>query len=351
MSSLINKKILKIIVITIALVIAAYLILPVSYPLLVAFLVALLLAPIVRWFKKTLNIKRELAVTIVFIMFILLIILISYLIVTQLIYQGVQFIENSPIYIMDITEGWDSFIQNIESAFSDLPDAIISTINEQIIVFLNELRSNANQVDIISTITAGVAKIPGYFVSFIVFIIALFLFMIEMPKLRHSFYNKFTEETSNRLQIMIKRFSNAIFGFLKAQFIVSVPIFLISLIGLFIITPDVALTMALVIWIIDFIPFIGSIVILSPWAIYLMLVGDTDTGIKLLILAGVLLIIRRTVEPKVMGKQIGLSPLLTLISMYLGAQFFGLIGLIIGPLSIIAFTSAKEAGVINGKKI
>jgi predicted PurR-regulated permease PerM len=72
-----------------------------------------------------------------------------------------------------------------------------------------------------------------------------------------------------------------------------------------------------------------------------------STGSKLLILAAVLLIIRRTVEPKVMGKHIGLSPLATLIAMYLGLMLFGVIGFIIGPLLVIAFTSAKEAGIIK----
>lgn len=64
-------------------------------------------------------------------------------------------------------------------------------------------------------------------------------------------------------------------------------------------------------------------------------------------LAAILLIIRRTVEPKVMGDQIGLPPLPTLIGLWLGLYFFGIIGLIIGPLSIIAILSAKEAGLIK----
>lgn len=71
-------------------------------------------------------------------------------------------------------------------------------------------------------------------------------------------------------------------------------------------------------------------------------------GIQLSILAVILLAIRRTVEPKVMGKHIGLSPLATLISMYIGLKLFGLLGFIIGPICVILFTSAKEAGIIKG---
>jgi predicted PurR-regulated permease PerM len=105
--------------------------------------------------------------------------------------------------------------------------------------------------------------------------------------------------------------------------------------------------MSIIIWIIDFIPIIGSIVILGPWALFHLLTGDLAMGTQLAILAAVLLIIRRTVEPKVMGTHIGLSPLATLIAMYLGLKLIGILGFIIGPLLVIAFNSAKEAGLIR----
>jgi sporulation integral membrane protein YtvI len=146
---------------------------------------------------------------------------------------------------------------------------------------------------------------------------------------------------------MTSRLSYVIWGFFKAQFLVSIIIFIVSLLGLLLIVPEVALLMAFIIWIIDFIPLIGSIAILAPWAIFQLIAGNTTIGTQLLILAAVLLIIRRTVEPKVMGQQIGLSPLATLIAMYLGLMLFGVMGFVIGPFLVIAFTSAKEAGIIK----
>ncbi|MFP3472205.1 AI-2E family transporter, partial [Micrococcus sp. SIMBA_144] len=84
--------------------------------------------------------------------------------------------------------------------------------------------------------------------------------------------------------------------FFKAHFLVSIIIFVVSLIGLLLITPKVALLMAFIIWVIDFIPIIGSIVILGPWAIYYLITGDIATGSQMAILAVGLLVIRRTVE-------------------------------------------------------
>src|SRR5699024_9962685 len=98
---------------------------------------------------------------------------------------------------------------------------------------------------------------------------------------------------------------------------------------------------------IDLIPIIGSIIILGPWSLFMFLAGDTQMGIQLAILAIILLAIRRTVEPKVMGQHIGLSPLATLIAMFLGIKLLGILGFILGPIVVITFTSAKEAGIIK----
>src|SRR5699024_11213497 len=162
-----------------------------------------------------------------------------------------------------------------------------------------------------------------------------------------SFFNLLTEQTAKKVTFMNKRLSTVFFGFIKAQFLISIIIFIASFIGLLFITPDMALLMSLIIWAIDLIPIIGSIIILGPWAIYMFLVGKIAMGVKLSILAILLLIIRRMIEPKFMGTYIGLSPLATLISMFIGLKLIGFLGLFIGPLVIIMITSAKEAGIIR----
>ncbi|GAF22694.1 membrane protein [Bacillus sp. JCM 19047] len=78
-----------------------------------------------------------------------------------------------------------------------------------------------------------------------------------------------------------------------------------------------------------------------------MILGNTAQGIQLIVLALVLLIIRRIIEPKVLGDSIGLNALPTVLSMYFGFVFFNVIGLILGPFVYIAIRSAKEAGLFQ----
>jgi sporulation integral membrane protein YtvI len=255
--------------------------------------------------------------------------------------------ENAPVYINDINTAWLKIERNLSAASEDLPTEVVEEISKNVESFLtkmkNDLRNKVNFENIKNLIT----NIPSYLVSFLVYLIALFLFMIEIPSITKRFYSHLTTKTADKVTFMTSRLTYVVFGFMKAQFLVSIIIFVVSLIGLLFISPEVALLMSLLIWIIDFIPIIGSIVILGPWSVFQLLTGDIALGTKLAILAAILLIIRRTVEPKVMGQHIGLSPLSTLIAMYLGLKLLGILGFIVGPLVVIAFNSAREAGIIK----
>src|SRR5690606_7893419 len=88
--------------------------------------------------------------------------------------------------------------------------------------------------------------------------------------------------------------------------------------------------------IVDLIPYLGTGFILWPWTIIAFLFGSTELGIGLIILYVVVVIQRNIVEPKILSANIGLDPLSTLIAIYLGFQFFGALGLILGPVLLIA---------------
>jgi sporulation integral membrane protein YtvI len=342
-----TKKTFIILLSIIAIVVAGYFILPISIPLIAAFVTALILSPAVNALHKRAKIKRNIAVMFVFTLFVLFIGFTGYYITTQVITQGTQIVENLPQYINDINRAWWNFQRNLEAEYETLPPELVKEINDHVSQTLVTIRTTIADRNLINDVASIITSIPGYLVTFIVYLIALFLFLLELPSLKNKAFSYLSDRTKEKVNFMTSRLSYVIWGFFKAQFLVSIIIFIVSLIGLLLIVPEVALLMAFIIWIIDFIPLIGSIAILAPWAIFQLIAGNVNIGTQLLILAAVLLIIRRTVEPKVMGQQIGLSPLATLIAMYLGLMLFGVMGFVIGPLIVIAFTSAKEAGIIK----
>ncbi|WP_184403578.1 sporulation integral membrane protein YtvI [Geomicrobium halophilum] len=346
MSNIFTKRNIKLFIIVLILTVIGYFVLPVSIPLIAAFVTALLLLPAVKFLVERTKLKHHLAVMVVFSMFLLIISVTTYFVITTAVTQGTQLVENIPLYISEVNRAWLDF-QSTIGENDNLPPDFVQAINREVTAALNEFGAYISELNLISRVTSIVSSIPGYLVSFLVYLIALFLFLLEMPRLKEKVFTYFTEKTEERVNFMTARLSYVVFGFLKAQFLVSVIIFVVSLVGLLLIAPEVAIIMSLIIWVIDFIPIIGSIAILAPWGIFQLIAGDLATGTQLLILGVICLVIRRTVEPKVMGTHIGLSPLATLISMYIGLMLFGILGFVIGPLIVIAFTSAKEAGIIK----
>ncbi|WP_050614660.1 sporulation integral membrane protein YtvI [Bacillus testis] len=327
--------------------ILCYYILPVSIPLIAALATSLLLAPLVTLLQIKFSFNQKLSVMLVFLLFISCIGISGFIVTTKVITEAAQIIEKAPQYVQEINREWKIIEQDIIDASENLPKAIKEAVSNQVQTSFDYITNELGSLLTIEKATNFVKAIPSYMVSFVVYLIALFLFLIDLPKLKAGMYSLLKDQTADKVRYMNKRLSNVVFGFLKAQFLVSIIIFIAALIGLIFIKPEIALVMALVIWIIDLIPIIGSIVVLAPWSVFDMITGNTESGTQLAILALILLVIRRTVEPKVMGNHIGLSPLATLIAMYIGLKLFGLLGFIIGPLILIAFTAAKEAGLIQ----
>ena len=326
-----------------------YFVLPVSIPLVIALLTALLLNPLVQLIQTKLKINRQFSVIIVFLIFILLIAVVGTYLITLSIGQIVHFVEDLPEYFNQLNTLYADIAERIEHYSKNLPAELVNQITDSIEQYLLDLNELAKEKITLDRIAQIFAKVPQYLISFLVYLIALFLFMLELPTLKVKMYQAFTKETARKVTFMNKRLASVFLGFFKAQFLVSLVIFGVSLIGLLFIFPDLAFIMSIIIWIIDLIPIIGSIIILGPWALFMFLAGDTIIGTKLAILAIILLALRRIIEPKLMGQHIGLSPLATLISMFIGLKLLGLFGFILGPLLVIAFTSAKEAGIIRWK--
>lgn len=335
------------ILLTLFLIIAGYFILPVSIPLILAFFTALFLNPIIRWMQYRFKWNRKLSVSIVFLLFLVLISVLGTYFVTRAVTHVVNFTENAPSYINQLNAKFIEWETDIDHVTEDLPKEFVKQVKEGIESNLGALSDSVKDELKLDKIASVVGKVPQYLVSLLVYLIALFMFMMELPRLKSMTYKHLTDETAEKVRFMNARLAYVVLGFLKAQFLVSIIIFVITLLGLLYIAPEYAIIMSFIIWLIDFIPIIGSIVILGPWSLYMFITGDTITGAELAVLAVILLAIRRTVEPKVMGKHIGLSPLATLIAMYIGLQLIGILGFILGPLLVIAFNSAKEAGIIK----
>src|SRR5699024_3707152 len=119
------------------------------------------------------------------------------------------------------------------------------------------------------------------------------------------------------------------------------------LVGLLILRGEHGRTIALIISIVGFIPYIGTFLICLRWIIYIFSTGDFTLGIGLSILYGPIVAQRQFIKPKILSSSIGISPLATLFTMFVGFKLIGVIGIVIGPLTYIFIRTLHETGIFK----
>jgi predicted PurR-regulated permease PerM len=115
-------------------------------------------------------------------------------------------------------------------------------------------------------------------------------------------------------------------------------------IGLALLRVPYAFLLAVLLAVVDFLPLLGTGIILLPWAAVSLLLGEVKLGIGLAVLYGVTSVVRQVLEPKLIGEGLGLHPLVSLAAMYGGLRLFGVWGMILAPLLAAAVSAAVGEG-------
>ena len=140
---------------------------------------------------------------------------------------------------------------------------------------------------------------------------------------------------------------SSVFKWLKAQLI----LICITCVELFISFSilDIAYTLPLsaCIAVVDALPILGTGTILIPWSIFCLITGSLKKSIGLILTYIIVLSVRNTLEPRVVGQKIGLNPMVTLLSMYIGFRLGGFFGLAFVPISVLSIIRLQELGYIE----
>ena len=111
---------------------------------------------------------------------------------------------------------------------------------------------------------------------------------------------------------------------------------------------DYPLILAMVISIVDILPILGVGTVLIPWALWMLVVGNWGLALALIITYGAIFCIRQFLEPKLVSKQFGIHPLITLFAMYAGYKSSGVFGLILGPVLLMVLRCIFAKQIENG---
>lgn len=319
-----------------------YFLFPIFLPFLVALVVAIVFDPLIIDLQRKIKVKRHTSAIIVLSLFFVGVFFVMYSSISTLVKETISFAKQVPHSIQVFISENDK-IQNLYNNLSDETKKYIMDSSSTLASKATELGSQYA-----GSIFGVVKSFPSYFVGVIIFIVAVYIISIELPRLKPQFLNFFEKgESKNKVELALNKLKSSIVGFLKSQVLLSLMTFVITLIGLMIIGTEYAIVMALVVVVVDLLPVLGTGSVLVPWAVYCMATDAVGMGIGLIVLFLFITVFRRIVEPKLIGDSIGLSPLLTLISLYVGFELMGIIGMILGPILAIVLITLKEADMIR----
>lgn len=186
------------------------------------------------------------------------------------------------------------------------------------------------------------SQVPGRAVSFGTAIIASFMISAKLPKLKSSVRSRLNIQKLQPILDTLRRLKASLGGWLKAQLKLSVITFSVATSGLLLLRVPYAPLWSALIALVDAFPILGSGAILVPWSLVSFLQGDRLLAFGLLGLYAAAAITRTVLEPRLVGKQLGLDPLVTLIALYAGFKLFGLLGMLFAPMLAVTTTQLLE---------
>jgi sporulation integral membrane protein YtvI len=215
-------------------------------------------------------------------------------------------------------------------------------INDSIFSYINTVSTKA-----LGTIAGLAGQLPSLLINLIFTIVASFFFTIDYYRITRFIIRQFSGE---RKEMLLKLKDNGIgtLGrFIRAYAAIISITFMELSIGFWILQIPTPFVFGALVAIIDILPILGTGAVLLPWAIISIILGNTKLGIGLLLLYILITVVRQAIEPKIVGQQIGLHPILTLLLMYVGVQLMGVLGLLLLPIIATILKKLNDEGTIH----
>ena len=331
-----------------------------AYPFAIGLAIAFLINPFVNLLQKKLNVTRWLSVSITLLLIIVLIIGAITVIISEIIIGTNYLSQSVPFHLQTIIFEIKEFFtikiipiyEQISTLFYSLDSdhqATILAYIETITVQLTSSLSNTTHA-ILTGVSDFLLGLPNLATVIIFSLLATFFISKDWYRLV-SLFRKWTPNfIAEKTKVVIVSLKKAFVGFLFAQLtLISITCFIV-LAGLIILGVDYPITIALIIAFVDLLPYLGTGLIFIPWIFYTFFSGQLSLTIGLSVLYGVVVIQRQIMEPKILSTNIGVDPLATLLSLFVGYKLFGFLGLLIGPVILVFIQTLHKAHVFRDLK-
>ncbi len=188
-----------------------------------------------------------------------------------------------------------------------------------------------------------VAVFPSLLLVLLVTVISGFYFCIDGERIEQGLVGLLPSSLRARLPRLRSGAKTLTWKYLRAYLLLMLLTFAELFIGFSILGVEYAFLLGLIVAVIDMLPVLGVGSVLIPWAAVMLIQKSFYPGFGLLILYFSVLILRQITEPRLVGRSLGLHPLLTVFASYAGWKLLGLLGMILGPVIALLIKSLAES--------
>lgn len=198
-----------------------------------------------------------------------------------------------------------------------------------------------------SLASAALSKLPAWLLGGLVFVMAAVALTVEYEQVWNFFLRQLPDSRRKTIAAARGLCGEATRRLLKAYGLMMLVTFGELLIGFWLLGIDGVWKAAFLIALVDILPVLGAGTALAPWAVICLLSGETTKGVGMLILWAVISLVRRVLEPRVIGREMGLPPLVMLAVMLLGLRFSGFWGLLLYPVAAMLLRELHRHGYLH----
>ena len=224
------------------------------------------------------------------------------------------------------------FVGDPEAFVTEQFQAVLSRLSDRVTGFLG----------------AMLRGLPSLLLFVLVTVISCFYFAVEFEAVNRALMYLVPRRLADRVPALRARAAGAMRRYLRAYFLLFLLTFAQLCIGFMLLRVDYVFLLAFLAAVLDILPVLGVGTVLVPFALFSFAMGSTFRGVGLLILYGAMTVVRQIAEPHLVGKSLGLHPILMLVSFYAGFKLFGVAGVFLGPalaLLIKALCGNRDAWV------
>ncbi len=249
-----------------------------------------------------------------------------------------------------LSDFWEDTLSSVTAFLSKALPSSASVSTGDIISALDGFleKSSDKVLDTLVSFSVSFIKFFPSAVIFIIFtVLSLYYIGFDYQKIVAFLRLQASEKMLCAFDEGISVFTLTIRRILKAYVLLTFITFIQLFCGFTVLGIRYSLITSLVVCLVDLIPVLGTGTVLLPWAVFSFISGDIKTGTGLVIIYALIAVFRQIAEPKIVGANIGMSPLLSLIGMYAGLKTAGFFGVIIFPIIMITIISLNEKGIIR----